>query len=169
MTPAAIAILILSLTTAGGLGWGALEHRARTQERTAAQQAAQDAAGALAACEAMTGPESLRAAGEGTTDALTVALAADVEEIRMRADFIRSLQSAELTTAMLGASSPQLLAAERAMDRCASLIVSKGADVAGCGSSGPVVSAWSAAVAALPACPEPTPPVLESAPATAGP
>jgi len=139
------------------------------QDRDALQGRVEALTAGLGECEAKTTPESIQASAQGTTDALTVALAADVEEVRMRADFIRSLQSAELTSAMLDASSPKLLAAERAMDRCASLIVSKGADVAGCGSSGPVVSAWSEAVQALGACPEPDPPVLELAPPTVAP
>jgi hypothetical protein len=126
----------------------------RAQERTEAQAAAQDAAGALAECQAREVPEALQASAQGTTDALSVALAADVAEVALRADFVRSVQSAELTAAMVKHASPQLLAAERAMDRCASLMVSKGADLGGCGTNGPVVAAWADAVAALPACPE---------------
>jgi hypothetical protein len=153
MTPTAIVILVLSLSTLGGLGWGTLEHRARVAERVQAQQAAQEASGALAACEARTVPETVRESAQGTTDALTAALAPHLGQVGVSAALVQSFSQDRYSVELIKVASPRLLAAEAAMTRCALLVQTSDSSVLGCGKE--VVDEWQAAMQAQAACPEP--------------
>ena len=150
MSAAAIAILILSLTTAGGLGWGVVEHQGRAQDR-------ETAAAALSACEAREIPQTVEAAAQGTTDALSAAMAPELAEVQARVELVRALPRAELTRAVIEEGSPQLVAAEAWMARCEAMQAIKETDRLGCGSAGQAVGTYQAAIEAQAACPEPVP------------
>ncbi len=153
-----IGVSVAALITGTGAGWYAAA-KINGPEHAAELQAAQDEAQALSAslgeCQARVTAESLHEAAQGTTDALGVALAPELAEVGLRVELVRSLQAADYTAALLEVASPQLISAEAAMTRCASMALE--GDSARLGCSKEVVEAWAAAVEALPACPDAPP------------
>ena len=143
-----------ALVVGAGGGWYASSKVSGAQHATELQ-AAQDETQALAAelgeCQARVTAESLQAAAAGTTDALGAALAPDLAEVALRTQLVQGLQARDYTAALLEVASPQLIAAEAAMTRCAALTVEGDSSRLGC--SKEVVEAWAEAVAALPDCP----------------
>jgi hypothetical protein len=124
----------------------------RTQDRAQAQQAAQEASGALAACEARTVPETVRESAQGTTDALTAALAPHLGQVGVSAALVQSFSQDRYSVELIKVASPRLLAAEAAMTRCALLVQTSDSAVLGCGKE--VVDEWQAAMQAQAACPD---------------
>jgi hypothetical protein len=152
MSPLVVAILIgIGTTGVAGSGWY-FEHRARVAERAQAQQAAQEASGALAACEERTVPETVRESAQGTTDALTAALAPEMTEMQARLLLVQSIPQAELARAVIATGSPQSIAAHAALAGCWAANTTGDSARSGCAKEIP--EAWAESVAALPSCPD---------------
>ena len=149
-----IGLTLGGLAVGGGAGWyftGKARDAAHASEMETAAQAREALATALGECEARVTAESIQASAQGTTDALGAALAPDLAEVALRVQLVQGLQSRDYTSALLEVASPQLIAAEAAMTRCAALTVEGDSSRLGC--SKEVVTAWAQAVEALPACP----------------
>jgi len=157
---------IVALAAGVGLGEWHGQHRLdREQAESAAALATEQDArrvevatltGDLGECRARVTAESLTAAATGTTDALGAALAPELADVQARAGLVSAAGQMEAQRALLAVASPQMLAAEVALARCVQMTALKSTDQTGCGNSGPIVAAWSAAVARLAECPEPS-------------
>ena len=128
-------------------------------ERTEHQEAAQEAAGALAACEERAVPETVQASAQGTTDALTAALAPEMASMEARVLLVQAIPQAELARAVIATGSPQSIAAHAALAGCWAANTTGDSARSGCATKIP--EAWFEAVSALPACSEPVPLVVD--------
>jgi|GEM_PF-2147449 len=163
-----VALCVGSAAVGGAGGWYVTAKRAE-QRLSEAQSRTESLSAELGECRARETQEAIANAAQGTTDALTVALGPDLAEVHARAELVRAIPRAQVIAELLPVASPQLLAALERMQACEALQATGETDRVGCGSSGPVVEAWSAAVEVLAACPEPDPPALELAPPTVAP
>ena len=169
MSPAAIAILILSLATVGE------EVARRVQLRHAAQDL--EAVEAQAAQERQVQQEhaedlqaqlgELRA--RVTAESLTAALGPELTDAQGRAALVAALPRAELTRALISQASPQYLAALEWSHACEGIAATGDSARLGCGPSGPMAAALKAAIEALPSTPtisldETTPPTTTEVP-----
>lgn len=163
-----VALCVGSAAVGGGAGWFFTSKRA--DKRLSEVQGRTEALSVeLGECRAAVTQESLQVSAQGTTDALTVALAPELAEVQARAELVRAIPRAEITSAIIATGSPRLIAAESWMARCEAMQAIKETDRLGCGSAGQAVSAYQAALEAQAACPTPSTPVLELAPPTVTP
>ena len=167
MSALAVLAVALGVLAAGEGVVLAIQARRADRAATAAEQVCADrvaevqtqvttCAGDLGECRARVTAESLTAAATGTTDALGAALAPELAEVQARAGLVLAIPRIEVTHALLGVASPQMVASLERLLSCDAADAAGVKKPLGCDPTGPYVDAWTRAVEALPACPAPS-------------